>query len=85
MIDISRSNSSAGYPDRTAARAGDRSGTATEVEPLAGDRIALWIRWMHEGSHSGVIWQVVVFISGLMPTLFAVTGVMIWLRRRRLQ
>ena len=62
----------------------DRSGTASPVTLLSGDRTALWIRWLHEGSHSGVLWQTVVFICGILPTLFLVTGVLIWLRRRRL-
>ena len=35
----------------------DRSGTASPVTLLSGDRTALWIRWIHEGSHSGVLWQ----------------------------
>jgi uncharacterized iron-regulated membrane protein len=34
---------------------------------------------------SGTIWQVIVFITGLLPTVLAVTGVMIWLRRRRIR
>jgi uncharacterized iron-regulated membrane protein len=61
----------------------DRSAAASKVVQLPGDRIALWIRWIHEGSHSGTVWQVVVFISGLLPTLFAITGLLIWLRKRR--
>ena len=61
----------------------DRSGTASKVMPQSGDRIAQWIRWIHEGSHSGPIWQVLVFLCGVLPTGFVVTGTMIWLRSRR--
>jgi uncharacterized iron-regulated membrane protein len=60
----------------------DRSGVASKVTPQSGDRIALWIRWIHEGSHSGVLWQILVFLCGVLPTGFAITGTMIWLRRR---
>jgi uncharacterized iron-regulated membrane protein len=60
----------------------DRSGNARRVEPLSGDRIGQWIRWIHEGSHSGAIWQVLVFVCGVLPALFTVTGVLIWLRSR---
>jgi uncharacterized iron-regulated membrane protein len=67
----------------TAIMVDDRSVAASKVAQLSGDRIALWVRWIHEGSHSGPVWQVVVFISGLLPTLFAVTGLLIWLRKRR--
>jgi uncharacterized iron-regulated membrane protein len=68
--------------DMTTVMVDDRSGTASPVRLLTGDRTALWIRWIHEGSHSGVLWQVVVFICGILPILFLVTGVLIWLRRR---
>ena len=61
----------------------DRSGALTKVTPQSGDRIAQWIRWIHEGSHSGVIWQILVFLCGVLPLGFAITGTMIWLRRRR--
>ena len=61
----------------------DRSGARNKVTPLSGDRIAQWIRWIHEGSHAGMLWRVVVFLCGVLPTVFVVTGVMIWLRSRR--
>jgi uncharacterized iron-regulated membrane protein len=54
-----------------------------EAQALSGDRIAQWIRWLHEGSHSGLVWRFAVFCSGLFPAVFFVTGTMIWLRRRR--
>ena len=61
----------------------DRTGVAaTAPAPASGDRAASWIRWIHEGSHSGIIWQILVFLTGVAPTIFAVTGVMMWLRRR---
>jgi uncharacterized iron-regulated membrane protein len=49
---------------------------------LAGDRAAQWIRWIHEGSHSGPVWQFVVFLTGAFPLIFAVTGVIMWWRGR---
>ncbi len=52
-------------------------------DPLAGDRAAQWMRWIHEGSHSGPVWQFVVFLTGVFPLVFAVTGVIMWLRGRR--
>ena len=50
--------------------------------PLSGDRAAAWIRWIHEGSHSGPVWAVVVTLTGIFPTIFAVTGIIMWLRKR---
>lgn len=61
----------------------DRSGAVTTIEPLSGDRVAFWIRWLHEGSHAGEIWRFVVFAAGITPTLLGVTGILIWLRQRR--
>lgn len=61
----------------------DRTGLASPVQsPRSGDRAASWIRWIHEGSHSGLIWKIVVLLTGVFPTIFAVTGVIMWLRRR---
>jgi uncharacterized iron-regulated membrane protein len=61
----------------------DRSGAITTVEPLPGDRVAFWIRWLHEGSHAGEIWRFIVFLSGVIPAVLGVTGILVWLRQRR--
>jgi uncharacterized iron-regulated membrane protein len=61
----------------------DRSGVAaTAAAPGSGDRAASWVRWIHEGSHSGPVWTFAVFLTGVAPTIFAVTGTIMWLRRR---
>ena len=61
----------------------DHSGqTSPAIAPLSGDRAAAWIRWIHEGSHSGPVWAVVVTLTGIFPTIFAVTGIIMWLRKR---
>ena len=60
----------------------DRTGAAAVTAPLAGDRIAQWIRWLHEGSHAGVLWPLVVFLCGLCPPVLGVTGIVLWLQRR---
>lgn len=61
----------------------DRTGAASVVEPLTGDSISSWIRWLHEGSYSGEIWRFVLFLTGIMPAVLGVTGVLVWLRQRR--
>jgi len=64
----------------------DQSGAVERLpDPLRGDRAALWMRWIHEGSHSGPVWQVFVFLTGLGPPVFAVTGVVMWWRGRQKQ
>jgi uncharacterized iron-regulated membrane protein len=60
----------------------DKSGAASKVVLLPGDHVARWIRWIHEGSNSGPIWKVIVFLSGLLPAVFMWTGIVIWLRSR---
>lgn len=61
----------------------DQSGKAAPIAaPQSGDRAASWIRWIHEGSHSGPLWTVIVFLTGVFPAIFAVTGVIMWLRKR---
>jgi uncharacterized iron-regulated membrane protein len=61
----------------------DRSGRAAPtIVPQSGDRAASWIRWIHEGSHSGAVWAFIVFLTGVLPTIFAVTGIIMWLRKR---
>ncbi len=62
----------------------DQNGEAKRPPaPLAGDRVAQWVRWLHEGSHSGVIWKIIVFATGILPAIFGITGVMMWLRGQR--
>lgn len=63
----------------------DRNGVASPAVQLAGDRAALSIRALHEGSALGPLWRLIVFACGLLPSLFLVTGVMIWLRSRDTQ
>lgn len=61
----------------------DHGGRATTAPaPQSGDRAAAWIRWIHEGSHSGPVWRAIAFLTGVFPTIFAVTGVIMWLRKR---
>ena len=38
-------------------------------------------RW-HDGSGMGAVWQVLIFLGGIIPAVLAVTGIMMWLRNR---
>ncbi len=46
-------------------------------------KLALAISRLHGGAGFGPIYAALVFISGLMPLLFLVTGVMMWLKKRQ--
>jgi uncharacterized iron-regulated membrane protein len=49
-----------------------------------GDTLMAWQRPLHDGQGLGPVWQALVFLSGLLPAIFAVTGVsMWWIQRRR--
>ena len=72
-----------GDSDIVTARIDDSSGAVALLRPLSGDSAAQWIRWIHEGSHSGPVWQTIVFLTGVFPLIFAVTGLIMWCRGRR--
>ncbi len=73
----------AGRSEPLTLRVNDKTGAVSVIEPLKGDRIGFWIRWLHEGSHAGEIWRFIVFLSGVMPAILGVTGILLWLRQRR--
>jgi uncharacterized iron-regulated membrane protein len=61
----------------------DQNGQAAPAVTMrSGDRAASWIRWIHEGSHTGPAWAGLVFLTGVCPTIFALTGLIMWLRKR---
>jgi uncharacterized iron-regulated membrane protein len=48
-----------------------------------GETIAAWQHGLHEGRGLGWIWRVLVFFSGFLPPLFVITGIWMWLLKRR--
>jgi uncharacterized iron-regulated membrane protein len=38
---------------------------------------------LHAGRGFGLLWKLLVFLSGMLPALFAATGIAMWLKRRR--
>jgi len=40
------------------------------------------MRRIHDGTRMGFLWQVVIFLGGLLPAVLAVTGVIMWWRAR---
>lgn len=41
------------------------------------------MRRIHDGTNMGLLWQVVIFIGGILPAILAVTGITMWLRTRK--
>jgi uncharacterized iron-regulated membrane protein len=56
-------------------------GTVLSVRDPSGSFMA-WMRPVHQGS-LGVVWKFLVFLSGLVPTLFVITGVVMWAKKRQ--
>jgi len=46
------------------------------------ERFLAWMRPVHDGS-LGAVWAFLVFLSGLVPTLFLVTGLIMWWKKRQ--
>jgi len=46
-------------------------------------KLAVAIDNLHAGRHFGPVYTVLVFISGLMPLIFFVTGIMMWMKKRQ--
>ncbi|HEY4276555.1 MAG TPA: PepSY-associated TM helix domain-containing protein [Rhizomicrobium sp.] len=67
-------------------------GATVYIDPWRGQVVATrdpsasvmaWQRPLHQGSGLGLIWQFLVFLSGLVPVLFVFTGVVMWLKKRK--
>ena len=51
-----------------------------------GEKVVLWQRLLHSGLGLGILYKILVFFSGFLPLLFAITGIrMWWLKRRQRQ
>jgi uncharacterized iron-regulated membrane protein len=61
----------------------DRSAAATPPRAPLPETTARLMRRIHDGTGMGALWQAVIFIAGLIPTLLAVTGILMWLHVRR--
>ena len=56
-------------------------GTVLSVRDPSGSFMA-WMRPVHQGS-LGAVWKFLVFLSGLVPTLFVITGAVMWAKKRQ--
>jgi len=41
------------------------------------------MRRIHDGTGMPLLWQIIIFIGGILPAILAVTGILMWLRMRR--
>jgi uncharacterized iron-regulated membrane protein len=55
--------------------------TAAPARPQGG--VARWMRRIHDGTDMGALWQVIIFLGGILPAVLAVTGVIMWWQARK--
>lgn len=64
------------------AEVADATGAVT-VKPPRPETIARTMRRWHDGTGMGTVWQVVIFVGGMIPVVLAVTGVTMWVNTRK--
>ncbi len=47
-----------------------------------GKQMLVWLRVLHYGQGLGNVWRALVFLSGLLPLLFSITGFSMWWLKR---
>ena len=55
---------------------------AAKIEPARPEDTARLMRRIHDGTRMGLLWQIVIFLGGLLPAILAVTGIIMWWRAR---
>ena len=61
----------------------DASRKVTPPKPPQPETTARLMRRIHDGTGMGILWQVIIFIAGIIPAVLAVTGIMMWLKLKR--
>src|SRR5688572_17381807 len=61
----------------------DAGAVASPPEPPRPETLARTMRRWHDGTDMGIVWQVVIFLGGIIPALLSVTGLIIWWRARQ--
>jgi len=60
----------------------DSDATAS-VSPPKPETLARTMRRIHDGTGMPLLWQIIIFVGGILPAALAVTGILMWLRMRR--
>lgn len=60
----------------------DDSGTAALAPPRQQGGVARLMRRIHDGTDMGIVWQVVIFLGGIIPAILGITGIIMWWRAR---
>ena len=60
----------------------DDTGIAAEAPKRERGGVARLMRRIHDGTGMGIVWQVIIFLGGLLPAILAITGIIMWWRAR---
>jgi uncharacterized iron-regulated membrane protein len=60
----------------------DEGGEVTPPRPPRPETRARLMRRLHDGTGMGVVWQILIFLGGIIPAILSVTGIVMWLRSR---
>jgi len=60
----------------------DARGTVTPPRPPRPETNARLMRRLHDGTNMGLVWQILIFLGGIIPAILAVTGLVMWWRSR---
>lgn len=69
-----------GKPREVTVADSDSKATLLPAKP---ETLARTMRRIHDGTGMPFVWQVIIFVGGILPALLAVTGILMWLRMRR--
>ena len=69
-------------PPATVSVADDSGIAALAPRPAGQGGVARLMRRVHDGTDMGLLWQVIIFIGGIIPAILAVTGIIMWWRAR---
>jgi uncharacterized iron-regulated membrane protein len=47
------------------------------------ENVQAWMRALHDGTGVGLWYKILVFLSGFAPPLFVITGLLMWLQKRK--
>ena len=53
------------------------------IVPPRPETLARTMRRIHDGTGMPLVWQMIIFVGGILPAVLAVTGILMWLRMRR--
>ena len=60
----------------------DTTGEVTPPRPPRPETTARLMRRLHDGTGMGPVWQVIIFLGGIIPAILSITGLVMWWRSR---